>query len=638
MLKVVDGKVPVRSLKEYLTQDRTLVIPPWQREYSWQTTKEGQVDALLDDLLAFAKDDNAKEYLLGSVILCQDPSTADSGQVQLIDGQQRTLTLSLFFLCARRFIRLNSLVDPNNDGHTRVVHDLRDCITSAKSGVLDSFDPKVVMNQKNANEIISRLFDWAGANNKETGQELFKSADAQTLTQRNLVDVARFIYSQLEDEHWESDKLFGWLEKILSGVKLIELQLDSQSEAISVYDRINNRGMQLNSADLVKNILFQSVPDKDFDEISENWKTTVIHLNECEKRTRMQEPKYLLRAMAGQESGKKYGYDELVTYWKDRLDRDVIFPDPLDPQNKEKRLTLAKIDAIPFSESLVAKSKILSQFAQNKSMTGEPLDAIFPAAEMGSVQHFPVLLAGAHLSGKGVFAHLAEQVNARTMLYILGKERNQIFEAMIPAWTYSVASLPADATCADVNKVFKAHAEPGDELWASLAEQVASWRYTNASDRKKIRAVLAYLSVHLDSALGKIVKFEATMQTRKPKGVKHGWDIEHVMPQKLNKTDVFQQIGNLVLLHPNDNRAASDNHPREKENYYNQCELALTKSISELSNLTEGTKKKVESLYDELAIQLDGLALSDWDASAVAERTKFYSKYFKQALSSHMGI
>jgi len=630
VLKVEDGKVPVRSLKDYLTQDRTLFIPPWQREYSWQTTKEGQVDTLLEDLLAFAKDEQSKEYLLGSVILCDDPANAGQGRVQLIDGQQRTLTLSLFFLCARKFIRMNKLQKTENDRHAQVSQNLLACISSDLSGM---FEPKVTMNQGKANDILSALFDWATATTPGFGEELFKSADAQTLTQRNLVDVARFIYGQLEDDQWESEKLFDWLEKILTGVKLIELQLDSQSEAIAVYDRINNRGMQLNSADLVKNILFQSVPDKDFEEISDNWKTTVIHLNECEKRTRMQEPKYLLRALAGQESGKKLGYDDLVKYWSDRLASDVSIPDPHD---KDKNLTLSKIEAIGFSEELASKSATLAQLAQNKSKFG-PLDDIYAAAEMGSVQHFPVLLAGAHLAKEDVFLHLAQQVNARTLLYILGKERNPIFEAMIPTWTYSVSKLATDASIADVDRVFKACATPSQALWENLDSQIKSWRYTNASDRKKIRAVLAYLSVHLDSALGKIVKFEATMQTRKPKGAKHGWDIEHVMPQKLNKADAFQQIGNLVLLHPNDNRAASDDHPSAKETYYNQCELALTKSISELSNLTEGTKKKVESLYNDLAIQLDGLALADWNAAAVTERTTFYSKYFKHALSSHMG-
>lgn len=619
----------MRTLREYLTQDRVLFIPPWQREYSWQTSKEGQVDTLLDDLLAFAKDPSATEYLLGSVILCADPNSRDSNQVQLIDGQQRTLTLSLLFMCARKHIRTHRLAEQNNDAHSRLTQDIRSCLTLSDD---DIFEPRVSMNQDKANNVLSALFDWANATTSGVGEEIFKNADAQTLTQRNLADVARFIFNQLQDEAWEDAHFIEWFRKILDGVKIIELQLDSQSEAIAVYDRINNRGMQLNSADLVKNILFQSVPDDTFEEISENWKNTVVKLNECEKRARMQEPKYLLRALAGQESGKKFGYDELVGYWSERLKGDSEISDPA---GSDVKVTLPKLDAVGFSETLSTKAAILAKLAQNVGPFGA-LDDIFPAAEMGSVQHFPVLMAGSHLIDEDVYLHLARQVNARTMLYILGKERNQIFEAMIPSWTWQLSQLPPEATVQDVNGVFKKAALPTTALWENLDTQIKSWTYSNASDRKKIRAVLAYLSVDLDSLLKKEVKFSLTMQTRKQKGAKHGWDIEHVMPQKIDKSDPFQRIGNLVLLSPNDNRSASDSHPSEKEVYYNQCELSLTKSLSDLEKLKDSAKREISKIYRDLGVDLNGLALADWGIQAVAKRTDFYSKYFKQALERHM--
>ena len=65
MLKVIDGRVPVLTLKEYFTDHSVLRIPSWQRDYSWEATDEGQVGILLEDLQTFAQDQNSTEYLMG---------------------------------------------------------------------------------------------------------------------------------------------------------------------------------------------------------------------------------------------------------------------------------------------------------------------------------------------------------------------------------------------------------------------------------------------------------------------------------------------------------------------------------------------------------------------------------------------
>ena len=65
-----NGGIPVISLMEYFTQSRVLVIPPWQREYSWSVSEDEQVDTLLKNLLRFLNNPEAKEYLMGSVVLC----------------------------------------------------------------------------------------------------------------------------------------------------------------------------------------------------------------------------------------------------------------------------------------------------------------------------------------------------------------------------------------------------------------------------------------------------------------------------------------------------------------------------------------------------------------------------------------
>ena len=68
MLRTNNGAVPVRTLREYFTQDRLLRIPEWQREYSWQATESGQVGVLLSDLKEFVES-SEKEYLLANYLM-----------------------------------------------------------------------------------------------------------------------------------------------------------------------------------------------------------------------------------------------------------------------------------------------------------------------------------------------------------------------------------------------------------------------------------------------------------------------------------------------------------------------------------------------------------------------------------------
>ncbi len=623
---VKQSVVPVRNLKEYLTQNRVLEVPPWQREYSWQTTKEGQVDALLDDLLTFAKNDSVSEYLIGSVILCGDSSRPDKSRSLLIDGQQRTLTLSLFIMCARKFLQVHKLVNINKASDIELFNDLGQCVTANTL----NFSPKVSMHQENANSILHSIYDWSVAESRNTTDEIFNNADAQTLTQRNLADVAKFIYTQLETDGWDSNKLVDWLVKIINGVKLIELELSNEREAIAVYDRINNRGMQLNSADLVKNIIFQQVEDDDFLAISDSWKAMVAGLNECEKRVRMQEPKYLLRALAAKESGKKISYDDLVTFWVNRLTGKTK---DIDVDGKE--ILLPALSPIEFANTLALSATKLSELAKNRCNFGQ-LQEIFLAAELGSVQHFAVLLAGYDIESEEVFRHLASQVNARTMLYILGKERTQTFESLVPVWAKKISALGPEATIAGVNAVFKECAEPSEELWKSLGTQVISWSYQNASEKKKIRAVIGYLSSHLDKQRKKPLSIIDAMRTTKKQGETAGWDLDHVMPQKINKGKEFQKIGNLVLLCPRDNRSMKDADPSLKDSWYNQCEIGLTKSLSNISKLNEPDQKIMNDLLAKHSKNSNVIDLNQWNQAAVDERSNFYSNYFQAVLSSHM--
>ena len=612
MLKLEsDRYLPVVPLSEYFSQFRVLIIPPWQREYSWDTGDDSQVETLLKDFSKFARSESDKEYLLGSIILCEERKDLDKSEPLLIDGQQRSLTLTLFLMCCRKYIKNHNLIDGRNNQHIAIANKINECLTDNPMG---KYFPKVSMNQARANEILAEIFTWSESTSN-VGNEIFKRADSQTVTQKNLCAVAEYIYDKLEEEEFfAKSKIVENIGKILDGVKLIEITLDNKKESIAVFDRINDRGMKLTSADLIKNILFREVSDKDFDSISDYWKPMSERLMET-KKIRLQDPKYLIRAMAQMHHGAHLSYDDLVSHWEG------VFAD----ENKG-------MSPMDFAKELSLSAEQLLTFVKREHPVHGNLSEIYLSGELGSVQHYAVLLAGSRISDKKAFLHLLRQVNARTLIYMYSKERTQAFDLMIPNWAHGVFSLGVNATVEGLNKVYKDFALPAVERFEALNLNMMKWRYTNAGDRKKIRSVLALLSAHFNQLCEKQIKVEDAMRTRRTREGQT-WEIEHVLPQSINKTDEYQQIGNLVLLAPVDNRDASNALPQDKKLHYNQSDLVLTKTLSDLS-LSNTAESAYSKLLTDLGMIKPLFNLEKWNIEAIKVRGEFYFNYLKYILES----
>ncbi len=612
MLITEKSAVPVKSLYEYLTSERTLVIPPWQREYAWEANDSGQVGQLLADLREFVESP-LTDYLIGSVIICRLEN--DRSKDLVIDGQQRTLTFLLLLMCARKYIRTHSLIDNHNDQHSKLVIDLKNCLSS----VQEEYKHRVSMNQANANKILEELWHWSNANPGVAEEFLYK-ADTQTQTQKNLVSVAKFIYTnQFEKEGWVNKETFiPAITKLLSGVKFVELMLDNQPEAISVFDHINDRGLNLTSADIIKNRIFQSVDnDEDFTLISESWQRMSSTLNKA-AISRLYDPKYLLRALAWTRSeGKKITYDGLTDFWKKIID------------SKE-------VKAIDFAQDLETDSVFLRKYSEQTHDQHGFLPELQFAFHLKSVQHYPLLLAIRNYQDPKVFKRVIKQIHNRTTFYVLAQERTQSFETIIPRWASALFDLGPKATIQEVDKIYTTVAPLSESDFDKLNAEFMGWNYDSASDRVKIRGVLSHLSWLMDSFLNKPQgEVKEYFKTRKAKGDQFGWDIDHIFPSKLAKNDPsYQSIGNLVLLYPQDNRGLKDVHPSEKKKPYLQHPLALTRTAAGISNLADTDLKKLESLFSDAQANDLNWNLSTWDEKSVAMRANFYFALLKHDLTT----
>ncbi|MDD9811545.1 MAG: DUF262 domain-containing protein [Gammaproteobacteria bacterium] len=212
-------------------------VDSYQREYKWEST---QLNDLINDLSVSFNDDYSEkhepsdvarygQYFLGPIIVSID----DQQQRNIVDGQQRLTTLTLMLIC------LSHMLDDNKQREA-----LRSLIYSDDFGA-QSFNLDVPERA----ECLQALF-----NNGEF------DADGQPDSVRNM--VAR--YKQLQENLSESASpkwasLFAyWL---IGKVYLVEITTGTTSDAYQIFETMNDRGLRLTPAEMLKGFLLMEIRD-----------------------------------------------------------------------------------------------------------------------------------------------------------------------------------------------------------------------------------------------------------------------------------------------------------------------------------------------------------------------------------------
>jgi hypothetical protein len=252
----VDGKG--RTIRELLG-GRKYSIDYYQREYKW---KSKQVMELIEDLsskfLESHEEGNERSvvaeyghYFLGSVIVSDK-----DGEKFIIDGQQRLTTLTLLMIFLQRRT-------PDEDQKAQVA----DLIFSQKYGKrsfnLDIPERNACMEALQGGE----YFD-------ENGQP------------ESVVNIlAR--YADIEENFPEEvleKALPYFLDWLIENVHLVEITAYSDDDAYTIFETMNDRGLSLAPADMLKGYLLANIKDQNRRNAASGvWKERVAALLEIGK-------------------------------------------------------------------------------------------------------------------------------------------------------------------------------------------------------------------------------------------------------------------------------------------------------------------------------------------------------------------
>lgn len=230
---------PVRTrIEDILNAPTQYSIPLYQRDYKWG--KEEALD-LTEDLRNYPASGD-ENLFLGNFIF----QPAKDHKTFVVDGQQRLTTILLLLVACRARARELGLEPLAQTTLQRIsfidstTAESKGCRLIASVSVRDIFD------------FITKDI-WDGTFPTKIGRK----------TVKRQVNRLKPIFEHFRKEVSELDKdsLSRFLFAIYNSF-VIRIDIDSEIDALSVFERTNARGMELEISDLLKNYLFSKRVEK----------------------------------------------------------------------------------------------------------------------------------------------------------------------------------------------------------------------------------------------------------------------------------------------------------------------------------------------------------------------------------------
>lgn len=239
----------------HLLRDRQLEVPPYQRSYSWTR----------DEVLAYWHDLRASlvaeqpVYFLGTVVL----TLGSEGRSTVIDGQQRLATTSMLLAAIRDVFQ--------ERGDEVSAAQVASQYVSSTSLVTQRTEPRILLNHVDRDAYLTVV-----VNREPPSPGLLDS-------NQRIVDCYNLLRSALRDDvgaagpYWRQ-RLIAWIQMLDVRTRVIVVSVRDDADAFMIFETLNDRGLALTVADLVKNYLFGLARER-IDQVEDRWVRATSHFD-----------------------------------------------------------------------------------------------------------------------------------------------------------------------------------------------------------------------------------------------------------------------------------------------------------------------------------------------------------------------
>ena len=513
-----------------------------------------------------------REYFIGTVLVSP---TAPQGHFEVIDGQQR-LTTFFLLLCA---LRERFKGEPQYPLFTGLVS-----TSYTDSGGNLKTSLKLEPRYEHAGELMSRIVA-VDADPQTTKVKIAAAGILKFGSLDKLLGAYATIYEFFDGNYKDLDALRKYWGYLANNVVFIQISTDVSS-ALKMFETINERGVGLNSMDLLKNLLFTQVRPEEFTRLKDEWKKITGPL-ERNKEKPLRFLRYFIMANYKVKNERRDGV----------VREDEIYDWLIDEDNAE--LCGYRSDPFGFVRKIIRSVEHYIGFIEGRGNDGASsvaMDTLQQLCGAAFSLHYVLLIVAATFP-KPLFDHFVRQLESFLFYYIFTKTPTKDLERNFSIWADElrevgqIADPKAQKTKLNEFVAERLHrnmvgkdAELGDTLK----------RYTLGSMQQyRTRYLLAKLAHHVEmafkgmSAPGSLSEFTAL-------------EIEHILPDNL-ETDRRQsfaianpgkayddykvRLGNLTLLKKPINVVASNGFFEKKKPEYAKSGNYLTRSIAAVSTV-----------------------------------------------------
>lgn len=575
-------------------------IPRYQREYTWNQRDWAN---LYDDITQ-----NDTGYFLGSFIVVNGTvnSKMDTIHYEVIDGQQRLTTLSLFL--AALYARIMEHKDSIDDDM------MLDDIRPLRNRLIlksDKSMTRVIPQVQNHN-----LEDYRWILKEHIGLDAVMQKP-KFLGLRKMSKAFNYFYDRLGEDVGSRNGiecvccLLDICRLVCSAV-VVQITVDSHADAYTLFASLNNRGVPLSAVDLIKNMLLgkvAGVDDGQLDYYFERWQEVLHNLGDDYKT---------------QERFFRQNYDA----FRREVNKPFIGESgsQLPLGSVATRSNLLKI----YEKRMEADDgalKVLDELTENSALYSKiiGLDQESPDSELS---HQLLELSRA----QGVASYL--------MLLFLFKKQNQLelkdetlaLLVKLLVCFFVRRNLTDTPPTRDLERLFISICESveseglkGIAAAEHIKKRLVDVSASDASFRERLEGPIYDVNPDMTRYILTVIASPSVTKEMKPLWERYAsgnyvWTIEHIFPQGKNIPDEW-----VKMVADGDMSKATEVQEKQVHTLGN---LTITGYNSKLSNMPFVTKRDRKDVYGANVGYRNGLNLNDelintdtWTSEQIQERT-----------------
>lgn len=505
------------------------IIPKFQRDYSWDVE---QWDDLWQDIESMIAESG--DHYMGYLVL----QSLKGKDCQIIDGQQRFTTITILILASIKSIQ--KLVDKGIEveENRRRIKTLMDTYIGNVDPVSLEYDNILVLNRNNDayyKDYIVKLGELKLRNTSYTEKLMRKCFE--------------WYENKLADKFSSGRDYAEYITKVVDNLYFTIIRVNNEMNAFRVFETLNARGVQLSSADLLKNYLFSLVDNtSQFSDriatLEEKWSSLTKNI-QAEKLP-----------------------DFIRYYWNSKnktVRSNELFKAIRDNIKTEAEVFFLVNEMISYSDVFMALRNPADELWQGDKVISDNIELI---NMFNLKQPYSVLMAAYKCLDIQSYSRLLNDIVILGFRYsvICGKNPNDIERV------YNSLAVEISRTKAYTRNALKS-------IYVEDAEFIPAFDQKTMVDNSRNTRVIKYI-------MGKLERFSGGLREVNPDSEQD--TIEHILPQNpgvewgednYDFDALIYRLGNMCLLEKKYNKDLHNASYSNKSQVYPQSSFVTTNTI-----------------------------------------------------------